>query len=337
MGQVRNALSLPFIEQRIEELNQSIKRPSGSAPSSAAKLRQILSKYNGSDVSIAGAKEGLNTEQLMQLAALEHARGADPEHVRNLYRMAAAEWEPVIAAMNFKPDVFDEEIGNLPSYAKELQQDFGAKVTKKRTADGPEYRVRYRAIPQPLQCDVFHYVLPSAAISGDRKLAKKLAGGYKVLQPRQIDSTDARFVVLRHLLAGDEAAAVEVSKRLKPGYQNAFPPELIEFPLGVVRNDPKLLLKGVKALGTKFKGRWDEGKLQQRCDKYMSSHSMRWVKTRDKMLNILRGDLVSQRWLISPFALAYLNVAVWRGMEPPFGQPKAFSEWVPLSLVGEAE
>lgn len=59
------------------------------------------------------------------------------------------------------------------------------------------------------------------------------------------------------------------------------------------------------------------------------------LKTREKMLDVLRGDLISQRWLISTFALAYLNVAAWRGMEPPFGQPQAFSEWVSLSLIGK--
>lgn len=337
MGQLLNSLSLSFIEKKIEDAKEGMKfSAKRSTRPSAAKLRQIFAEYDGSDTSIACASEGLNTDYLMELAALEQARGAEPEYGRGIYRSAAAEWEPVIGAISSKLYSHDEEIGNLPSYARELQQKYGAKVTKKRTADGTEYRARYRARPAPFQFKVLEQVLPCAAISGDQKLARRLARGYHVDKPHQIDFTTARYVVLRHLLAGEDAAAIEVAKRVKPGYLSAFPPPLIEFPLGVVRNDPKLLLKGVKALSTRFKGRWDERKLQQICDKAMSNPAMRWVKTREKMLDMVRGDLISQRWLLSTFALAYLNVAAWRGMEPPFGKPEAFSEWVPLSLIESA-
>lgn len=335
MMRVLNSLSPSFIEKKIEDAKEGMKfRAKRSPRPSAAKLRRIFSKYDGSDTSIAWALEGLNTDYLMELAALEHARGADPGYVRGIYRSAAAEWEPIIGAMPVKPYNYDEEIGNLPSYASELKQKYSAKITKKKTADGPEYRARYRSIPEPFQFEVLEQVLPCAAICGDQMLARRLARGYRVEKPHQTDFTTARYVVLSHLLAGDDASAMEMAKRMKPGYLSAFPPPLIEFPLGVVRNDPKLLLKGVKAMSTRFKGRWDERKLQQICDKAMSNPAMRWVRTREKMLDMVRGDLISQRWLLSTFALAYLNVAAWRGMEPPFGQPEAFSEWVPLSLIG---
>ena len=338
MAQVLESLSSPFIDKKIQDVKVGMAfRAKRSPRPSAAKLRGIFAKYNGSDTSIAWATEGINTDDLMELAGLEHARGAAPEYVRGLYRTAAAEWEPVIETMASRLYSYDEEFGNRPSHAKELQQKYRAKITKKNTSDGPEYRARYRALPQPFQFEVLEQVLPCAAISGDRDLAQRLARAYQVERPHQIDFTTARYVVLRHLLAGDDAAAAEVAKRVKPGYLSAFPPPLIEFPLGVLRNDLKPLLKGVKVLGTRFKGRWDQRKLQRTCDKAMSNPAMKWVKTREKMLDMVRGDLISQRWLLSTFALAYLNVAAWRGMELPFGQPKLFSEWVPLSLIGKGK
>lgn len=116
---------------------------------------------------------------------------------------------------------------------------------------------------------------PGRAISGDQKLARRLSRAYHVDKPHRIAFTTARYVVLRHLLAGDDAAALEVAERVKPGYLSAFPPPLIEFPLGVVRNDPKLLLKGVKALSTRFKGRWNQRKLQRKGDQLMSAPAMK--------------------------------------------------------------
>jgi hypothetical protein len=50
------------------------------------------------------------------------------------------------------------------------------------------------------------------------------------------------------------------------------------------------------------------------------------------MLNDVRKFLMDMNWIISPYALAYLNVARWRGVTDIFEQPELFSEWIPLSL-----
>jgi len=140
-------------------------------------------------------------------------------------------------------------------------------------------------------------------------------------------------------MAGDERQAAQLTKKLRAGYPIDFPPPLIEFPLGVVRKDASLLLQGLKALNTRFKGRWDEKSWRQRYEKLLAKKSGRrfWQPPSwDEFLNQARKDLCSLHWLLSPFALAFLNVAAWRGMKSPFDQPKAFSEWVPLSLCDPA-
>jgi hypothetical protein len=54
--------------------------------------------------------------------------------------------------------------------------------------------------------------------------------------------------------------------------------------------------------------------------------------TWEQMLTEARRSLVSMKWLLSPYALAYLNIAAWRGTPAAFDQPKLFSEWIPLPL-----
>src|SRR5262249_8230750 len=146
------------------------------------------------------------------------------------------------------------------------------------------YHVRFKTIPQPFQSDVLEEALPCAAISGDMQLARRLARAYK-MPPRDYGS-NALYAVLRHLLADDDNAALAVVQRLessKAGYAADWPPELAEFPIGVARNDPKLLIQGLKKLNTRFKGRWDEKTWRARYDKITSGKRPRWRGTWDQM------------------------------------------------------
>jgi hypothetical protein len=196
---------------------------------------------------------------------------------------------------------------------------------------GREYHVRYKARPQPLYSEVINEALVCAAISNDPALARRLARGYKV-NPRDPLNEDNRHLILRHLLAGDDSAAAEVAKRLRPGYPSDWPPELIEFPLGVVNGDPKLLAKGLRKLKARFRSRWDQRRWRAKYRKLTSGPRPRFRGSWEEMRDEARQFLISMNWLLSPYALAFLNVAAWRGVKSPFDQPELFSEWVPLSL-----
>jgi hypothetical protein len=324
MGVVFEFLTLPTIEYQIElnrlSLAEQIK------PLLTSKLRRLFEKPGAFEPNYPMKFwPSWKTDRRMELAALEYARGAEPISVRSMYRQAAEEWISIIPAMDFKPRVYVDDLGDSPALANKMKEAYNAKVTKV----GRDYSVRYKAIPQPLQDEVLEQALVCAAISGDAALAKRLATAYK-LRPYDMDA-DA-FFVLRHLLAEDDDAAAEIAKRLRPGYPADWPPELIEFPLGVLRQDPKLLAKGLRTLNTRFKGRWDQRRWRARFDKITAGPRPRFRGTWEDMLKDVRRFLISMKWLLSPYALAFLNVAAWRGMTSPFDQPKLFSEWVPLSL-----
>lgn len=325
-GVVREFLTLPVIQHEIASVRFSLAKPVKLLPPS--KLRSLFQKPDAFEPNYPARFEpSWQSDDLMRLAALEHARGAGPKTIRAIYRQAAEQWAPIIPAMDFKPRVYEIELGDSPRLATELKNAFSAKVTRM----GRELHATFKARPQPLSQEVLHEALVCAAISHDPVLAKRLAKGYEV-NPVDPLWGDDRYVILRHLLAEDDQAASEVAKRLRPGYPADWPPELIEFPLGVLRRDPKLLAKGLRTLNTRFKGRWDVRRWRARYEKLTSGPRPRYRGTWDDMLNEVREFLISMKWLLSPYALALLNVAAWRGMASPFDQPKLFSEWVPLSL-----
>jgi hypothetical protein len=274
----------------------------------------------------------LRTEYLMELAAFEHAQGAEANVVRSIYRQAAEQWVPIVKAMDLRPRIFELCLGDAPRLADALKVAFNAKVTK----IGRDFHVRYKARPQPLHLEVMEEALVSAAISADRNLARRIAKAYKVNDSDPMHDL-GHFVVLRHLLAEDDVAAAAVAKQLRPGYPADWPPELIEFPIGVVKRDERLLAKGLRTLNTRFAGQWNQQLWHARYKKLNSEPKPRYRRTFEEMLHEVRRFLLSMNWLMSPYALAYLNIAAWRGMKSPFDRPEMFSEWIPLSLCVGSE
>ena len=268
----------------------------------------------------------LQTKHLMTIASLEYADGAPASTVRSLYQKGAAIWEPVIASLDFSPRTF-EGVTNSPKEARSYVKQFGANIEKR----GCEFRYRFVTVPEHFLAQ-FADALMAAAISGDLTLAQRLAKAYPTPP-----LTRGSFSVLRHVLAGDMTAASIACQNLKPGYSADWPPALIEFPRGVVLADPALLATGLKTLNTRMKGMWGEKKWRTRHEKLRAGaikrFSRRSAPTWDEMLRSVRDHLVGMRWILGEHALAFLNVASWRGMTSPFDQPKRFSQWVPLSLA----
>jgi hypothetical protein len=252
---------------------------------------------------------------------------AESKVVRSIYRRAAEQWVPIVKAIDFSPRTFELNLGDSPKLAQQLEDALNAKVTK----IGRDFHVKYKARPQPLYLEGMEDALVCAAISGDRKLATRLAKAYEGNDSDPLHN-NRRYVVLRNLLAEDDVAAAGVAKQLRPGYPADWPPELIEFPIGVVKRDGRLLRKGLRTLNTRFKGRWNRQRWRARYEKMNSGPKPRYRGTFEEMLPEVRQFLVSMNWLLSPYALAFLNIAAWRGMESPFDRPEMFSEWTPLSL-----
>jgi hypothetical protein len=326
VSHINDFLTPAVIAQRLEPLRESPFEK--YEPLSAARMKRLFLKPTDRDPHFPkGNDPSFWTRHLMDLAVFEYAAGTDPQEVRKIYHEAAAIWEPIIRVMNLKPHKQKAEIGDNPALAKELRSAFGAKLTRQ----GRDYTAEYVARPQPFYSEVIEQALVCAAISGDFTMATRLAEGY---QTNDVDPLceEQRFVVLRHLLAGDEKAASATAKRLKPGYAKDWPPELIEFPLGALRRDSKMLAKGLRTLNTRFKGRWDEKVWHARFKNITGGPRPSWRGSWKQMLNDVRKFLMDMNWIISPYALAYLNVARWRGVTDIFEQPELFSEWIPLSL-----
>jgi hypothetical protein len=250
---------------------------------------------------------------LMGRCELEYAAGSEPSVIRGLCRQFTEAFVPLMATMDFSP----------------MEED-----GPRKTAAGAGGR-RDTWLSRPLW-PYMPKVWMIAAVSGDAELARRVAEPYRLDEPHQLNSTDAREMILRHALAGDRKGERAFAQRLKPGYGADFPPEVIEFPLGVIRNDPKTVLAGVKAVTTRFKGKWDLKKTRARYDKWAEKLGTkgRWsAGTWDEVLDQTRKNFFSYNFVFSWWALAWLNVARWRGMDDVFRDPKAFSEWVPLSLA----
>ena len=74
-----------------------------------------------------------------------------------------------------------------------------------------------------------------------------------------------------------------------------------------------------------------------RYEKITAGPRPKYIGTWEDMLNEVRSFLINMKWILSPFALAFLNIAAWRGMTSPFDQPELFSEWIPLSLASSGD
>jgi len=179
VGKVLDLLGRDFIEIRIKGVEFAIAHCRKQRKLPPVKLRRIFKKQvrigESNYQPESEALQGLATDSLLELASLQLARGAALNLVRGIFRQAAQEWEPIVAAMDFRPRVFEGTV-DTPSTARSLVGPYGGLVKKKGQF---EYEIRYKAMPQPLWLEMRH-VLECAAISGDRELAHWLASTYKV-------------------------------------------------------------------------------------------------------------------------------------------------------------
>src|SRR4051812_10189824 len=110
MGQVLDLLGLPYIQKRLDGARTIPLQQRASC--SQAQLRRMFRKKTSDPCAPPGSPSDrlmldIPTHRLKDIAILEHARGTSAEVVRDLFRQAAAPWEPVIAAMDFKPRVYE--------------------------------------------------------------------------------------------------------------------------------------------------------------------------------------------------------------------------------------
>jgi hypothetical protein len=276
-----------------------------------------------------------NVDVFMRWAALEHASGASADRVREIYRKPVEAWVQLLPDVDFRPRTFQsepDEWGNLKE-ASEAVARFDGKIIEKQ---GNRYRWRWRAIPQPWRDDV-QQAFECAAISGDRELAERIASAYPLYPAHQITNrVEVREAILRHLLAGDDHQAEQLSRRLAHGYDLDFPQQRIELPQGVVRRNSAKLRVGIKAINTRFNTKWDERPLRNRQERLAAQPRAAWAKKDfewERFADRARSSLAGLRWLNSTWALAFLNIAAWRGITKIFDQPKLFSRWVPLDLA----
>ena len=330
MGKILDFLTPEWVEKQLDERHGA----RGGHAGGAAALRGHL--MTGLLTSVGAtpdeAEWGHAARQCMNRCELEYAAGSDPKIIRDLCRDFARSFVPVMAAMDFTPTEKHIEGGMTPSDAKDLAERFGGTWWK---AGGNYAGVRYWSMPQPHRL-VMPRVWMIAALSGDAELARRVAEPYRLNEAHRLEVFDTREMILRHVLAGDREGERAFAAALKPGYPVDFPPDVIELPLGVIRNDPKTVLAGVKAVTTRFKGKWDLKKTRARYDKWAEKAGTkgRWsADTWDEVLDQTRKNFFNFNFVFSWWALAWLNVARWRGMDGVFRDPKAFSEWVPLSLT----
>jgi hypothetical protein len=247
---------------------------------------------------IAPPNRGLSIRSDMELAVLQQARGAPPTVVREVYREIAATWESVIAAMDFS-----------------LTYPSGARV-------------------RPLNIEFHNYVLFATALCGDRDLARRIARAYPI---DPVDGQTPQFrlrtAILHMLLADEDDLARNAIEFLSDGYPIDFPPERIELPLGVVRRDASLIFDAMKAIKTRFNGKWTPKKYEAYHARRVADYKRKPrgpAPTWEESLQKVGKELISFGWGLSVWSLAFLNIAHWRGMT--LDNERAYSEWVPLAL-----
>ncbi len=263
----------------------------------------------------------------MRLCVLEYVRGAPPGEVRTLCRQIAETFVPELSRLDFSPRTFRGE-RMLPSAAKRAVEQHGGKWWK---ADQYYAGAEWSEMNQPLGLDIERLWL-MVAVAGDRDLAHTLAAGYRVPEASVLRADDKYLVrryILRHALADDRISEAALVGMLLPGYAAGQPQELIEFPIAVSRGDDALLQRAVKKTSTTFRGKWDVKKMRAWFEKRAHRQS---IGTWEQVIERQKLALLNYHWVLSWWALAWLNIARWRGMTSIFQQPKSFSEWVPMAL-----
>jgi hypothetical protein len=265
----------------------------------------------------------------MERAALEHVRGVDAGKVRQRYRAIAEPWEAIFSRIDWTPRAERHE-----QIARGDAEAYRSAFKACLTGIGNYRAVAYKCVPQPYDPGE---ILQCAAMSGDADLARRIARSYRTLTPAQahVDGS-TKYCVLRELLAGREKVASEHAKYPATGYSIDSPPDRVEFPLGVLRGDAKLVLSGLKAIKTRYQTAWDIGRLKRRhaavTAQFAARRNLANAPTWDEFANRARQELVGMKWMLSTWAIAFLNVARWRGLNAVFANQSAFCEWVPYTL-----
>lgn len=318
----RAFLTDPWIDQRI----QSLRSPDDLRGTLRRSLTQgLLTSIGASEWE---SKWGYTLRTRMELCELEYVRGAPAGKVRALCSEIAEDFVPELAGLDFSLKHYRHDGGLLPSDAKRTAEQHGGRWWK---ADQHYAGAEWSQMNQPLGPNVERLWL-LAAVAGERDLAHTLAAGYRVPDANVLRAEEKHLIrryTLRHALADDRAAEATLVKMLLPGYMAGFPQELIEFPLAVNQGDEVLLQLAVKRTSTTFKGKWDLKKMQAFYDKRSHRKSF---GTWEQMIERTKGELLNHHWIISWWALAWMNIARWRGMTAAFENDKLFSEWVPKSL-----
>lgn len=264
---------------------------------------------------------GARLRSFMTTCELEYVRGDPAVEIRSRCRNMVESFLPEMPGLDFSARLFRGE-RMLPSAAKRAAEKHGGRWWQ---TDQYSCGAEWSEMNQPLRLDIMKLWLV-AAISGDRELALRVTAPYRT--PAN-PSESLRLYILRHALADDRIAESELVKLLRPGYAKGEPKLLIEFPIAVHRGDEEMLRKAVKTTSASFVRTWDVERMRAWFEKRVHSRS---TGTWEQVIERTKLDLLSSNWVISWWALAWLNIARWRGMTSIFRQPSLFSEWVPRAL-----
>jgi len=262
---------------------------------------------------------------------LRHIVGRSTAEIRLVLSNYIALLIPQIESFDFSPKKIYVEDGMRPSDAREMAESHGGTWWK---VSGQYAGVEVETINQPFET-IVHWIWMFAAVSGKQDLARQAACLYQLPPSKRLASRDEkRKAILRHALAEDETGIGAFIDQLESGYPAGWPPMVIDFPIGVLKDEPETVLAAVKSVSSKFKSKWDLKKLRRAYERRYGPHdghyppSVSWEEWHESSKSAYFGD----HWVLAWWALAWLNIARWRGMDGVFENEKVFSEWIPYEL-----
>ena len=140
-----------------------------------------------------------------------------------------------------------------------------------------------------------------------------------------------RSAILKHLLADEDLQAHTLSDHLEHGYPASSPPARMEFPHGVVKRDETKLAEGLAQIEKRFTSMWNAAKYKKLYERLLAKPSRRPKPTWEQFVETVVNHLIGGNWLFSEWALAFMNIARWRGMNMP--NARVFSQFTPIELV----
>jgi hypothetical protein len=277
---------------------------------------------------------GCLIDRCITICECEYALGSNPDVIRDQCQSACESAIPYLRVLDFSVKQVRVEDGMSPSAAKKAAETYGGtwwKATGQYA--GAEYSLRNQPLPLQTRLELWFI----AAVSGNLDLARDVAVLYRADPTIQVDPNSVREGILRSVLAGDAKGEALLAGRLEPGYPADFPPQLIELPLAVIQRDPATFLDAVRKIGTKFHGKWDLKKHRAWYDKRQPKDPARrhpngsW----EECLARTKDVLLAHHWVFSWWAISWLEIAHRRALSELLDgmNRKAFSEWVPFSLL----